>query len=57
MKTSTKFTITKEQLHKAEKAGRRAAEIEAGVYGVFTKNKVHKSKKTYTRKIKHKNVD
>lgn len=54
MKKSTKFTITKEQLLKAEKAGRRAAEIAEGINGVFTKNKVHKSKKTYTRKTKHK---
>ena len=37
-----------------ERAARRTAEIEAGLYGAFTKNAVHKSKKTYTRKDKHK---
>ena len=48
------FTITKNDILKMEKAASRKAEIEAGLYGAFTKNKVHKSKKTYTRKDKHK---
>lgn len=37
-----------------DKAARRKAEIEVGLYGAFTKNKVHKSKKAYSRKNKHK---
>lgn len=49
-----KLTITKNDIIKMEKAARRNAEIEAGLYGAFTKNKVHKSVKTYTRKDKHK---
>lgn len=46
--------ITKNDIFKMEKAARRKAEIELGIYGAFTKNKVHKSAKTYTRKDKHK---
>jgi hypothetical protein len=49
-----KYTITKDDFLKMERAGRRSAEIEAGLYGSFTKNVVHKSVKTYTRKDKHK---
>jgi hypothetical protein len=48
------FKITKNDILKMERAGRRSAEIEAGLYGSFTKNVVHKSVKTYTRKDKHK---
>ena len=57
--TTTKmknFKITKDDILKMERAARRNAEIEAGLYGAFTKNKVHKSKKSYTRKDKHKST-
>jgi len=46
------ITISKSDLIKAEKASRRNAEIEAGMYGMF-KNKTFKNKKAYTRKDKH----
>ena len=55
--TTTKmknFKINQNDILKMERAGRRSAEIEAGLYGSFTKNVVHKSVKTYTRKDKHK---
>lgn len=46
-------TITKEQLLKANKKASR--EIEMDLLGKWTaKHKVHKSKKDYTRKEKHK---
>lgn len=48
------FKITQSDILKMERAARRNAEIEAGLYGAFTKNAVHKSAKTYTRKDKHK---
>ena len=48
------FKITKNDILKMERAARRTAEIESGLYGAFTKNAVHKSDKTYTRKDKHK---
>jgi len=43
--------ITKEQLHKMDKAARRAAMIAAGMKTV-PPNKVHKSDKAYSRKKK-----
>lgn len=51
MKTSK---ITKQDILKMERASRRDSIIESGMYGAFTKNVVHKSKKSYTRKEKHK---
>ena len=45
--------ITKNQILKMERASRRDSVIESGMYGAFTKNVVHKSKKSYTRKEKH----
>ena len=45
-------TISKEQLHKASRKGSRDAELEAHPW--TSKNKVHKSKKNYNRKDKHK---
>lgn len=47
--------ITKEQIHKMDRAARRNIEIEQG--GSQPPHKVHKSKKTYTRKPKHKNKE
>lgn len=41
--------ITKEQLHKMDKAARRKAMLDAG-QRTTPANKVHKSKKDYTRK-------
>jgi hypothetical protein len=48
-----KTRITKSQILKMERASRRESVIESGMYGSFTKNVVHKSKKSYTRKEKH----
>jgi hypothetical protein len=48
------FTITKEDLILMDKAARRKAEIEAGIYGAFTKTRIYKSDKAYSRKNKHK---
>lgn len=48
------FKITQNDILKMERAARRNVEIEAGLYGAFTKNAVHKSAKTYSRKDKHK---
>jgi len=46
-----KFTI--EAYIKANRRGSRQAELENST-GFIAKNKVHMSKKTYTRKTKHK---
>lgn len=51
MKAKTK--ITKEDLMKIEVTKRRKVMIEAGVYNLH-KNKTFKTKKDYTRKVKHK---
>lgn len=48
-------TITKEQQQKAIRKGSREAELEAHPW--TAKHKVHKSKKNYTRKDKHKGND
>ena len=52
-KKNKSLKITKEQIHKMDRAARRNIEIEQG--GSQPPHKVHKSKKTYTRKPKHKN--
>jgi len=44
--------ITKEQLRKVDRKISREIELE-GLTGWVSKHKVHKSKKNYTRKIKH----
>lgn len=44
-------TLTKEQLLKSDRKARREAELGNGWVGT---HKVHKSKKTYSRKPKHK---
>ena len=41
---------------KANRKGSREAEIELST-GFVAKHKVHKSKKTYNRKKKHKNIE
>lgn len=45
-------TITKEQQITMERAARRLADIENNLN--FNRHRVHQSKKTYTRKQKHK---
>jgi hypothetical protein len=45
--------VTKEQLLKASKKASRELELENSI-GWVSNHKVHKSKKTYTRKSKHK---
>ncbi len=45
--------ITKEQLHKMDKAARRQAMLNAGIK-TLPPNKVEKSAKAYTRKPKYK---
>jgi hypothetical protein len=48
--------ITKEQLLKSQRAARREADLMDG-NGFIGTHKVHKSKKTYSRKQKHKGKD
>lgn len=45
--------MTKEQYIKANRKGSREAELEYNT-GFIAVHKVHKSKKNYTRKLKHK---
>lgn len=52
-KLKTKLTI--EDYIKASRRGSREAELE-NQSGWTAKHKVHKSKKNYTRKTKHKNI-
>lgn len=47
--------ISKEKLRKIDSAARRQALIEEGLYAI-PRHKVHKSKKTYNRKKKHKGM-
>jgi len=49
-----KIELNPDELRKGEKARRRTEMIGLGIYGLH-KNRVFKSKKTYTRKSKHKN--
>lgn len=53
-KTIRVGTITKEQLLVIERANRRKEEIANRFGGYVAVHKVHKSKKAYTRKAKHK---
>ena len=51
-KRITKFEINPEDVRKANRKGSREAELEVN-YGFAKGNTPHKSKKTYTRKKKH----
>lgn len=51
-----KITITKRDLIKVEKSKIRKELVDSGMYMAFP-NKVHKSEKNYSRKIKHKKGD
>ena len=53
MKTKTNNKITIEDWLKANRIGSRNAELEDSS-GWSSKRKIHKSKKTYSRKNKHK---
>jgi hypothetical protein len=49
------MTISREQILKMERSIRRQEEIDARPLGGFeAKHKVHQSKKTYKRNVKHK---
>lgn len=53
----TKRIGTLSEYIKAAKRGSREAEMEIKGPGFHSMHSVHKSKKTYTRKTKHKNKD
>jgi hypothetical protein len=55
MKKTNKKKITLADYIKAIKSADREIEKEIFGNGFKSKNKIHKSVKTYTRKIKHKN--
>jgi len=55
MKTKRQGTLS--DYIKAAKRGSREAEMEIKGPGFHSMHKVHKSKKTYTRKMKHKNIE
>lgn len=52
-KKNKKSSITLEDYIKANRKGNREAEMELLGPGFHSKNKIHKSGKTYTRKEKH----
>ena len=52
MKKIEPISIKKSDLIKGERATRRQLDLEDGLYS-FPAHKVHKNKKTYTRKEKH----
>lgn len=54
-KKNIKTTFTLTDYIKANRKGSRAAELEDST-GFKSTHKVHKSKKTYSRKKKHKNL-
>lgn len=56
-KKKTKSGITLDDFIKAIKIGNREAEKELRGPGFHSSNKVHTSKKSYTRKPKHKKGD
>lgn len=56
-KRNNKRTITLDDYIKATRIGNREAEKELKGPGFHSISQVHKSKKTYTRKIKHKRLD
>ena len=53
-KKKIKPTITLDDYIKASRIGNREAEMEIKGPGFHAINRIHKSKKTYTRKSKHK---
>lgn len=55
MSKNKKLRITEEDYIKINKAFARRSEMELLGPGFHSKHSVHKSKKTYTRKDKHKN--
>ncbi len=56
-KKAIKPTITLDDYIKATRIGSREAEKEIKGPGFHSSNAIHKSKKTYTRKVKHKGLD
>lgn len=56
-KKSSKRTINLDDYLRASRIGNREAEKEIKGPGFHATSRVHKSKKTYTRKIKHKRLD
>lgn len=60
MKPRKKFIKTSFSLNdylKASRIGSREAEKELKGPGFHSSNRIHKSKKTYTRKLKHKGLE
>lgn len=49
--------VTLDDYIKASKIGNREAEMELKGPGFHSTSRIHRSKKTYTRKIKHKRLD
>ena len=49
-------TITLNDYIRASRIGNREAEIELKGPGFHATSRIHKSKKTYTRKLKHKEI-
>lgn len=56
-KKNFKRTISLNDYLKASRIGSREAEKELKGPGFHSTNRVHVSKKTYTRKLKHKEID
>jgi|GEM_PF-1409246 len=56
-KSKTKKSISIKDYIKAIKKGNRAAEQELCGPGFHSSDRIHQSKKVYTRKQKHKNTD
>lgn len=56
-KKKIKRTITLDDYIKASRIGNREAEIELKGPGFHSTYRIHKSKKTYSRKFKHKGID
>lgn len=56
-KNNSKRTINLDDYLKASRIGNREAEKEIKGPGFHATSRIHKSKKTYTRKIKHKRLD
>lgn len=56
-KNNSKHTINLDDYLKASRIGNREAEKEIKGPGFHATSRIHKSKKTYTRKIKHKRLD
>jgi len=57
VKKNTDFHVTLDEVIKANRRGDRMAEMELLGPGFHSMKRVHKSKKSYTRKRKHKGME